>query len=112
MKSVDVNTKISDCSKIMSEENIGTLLVVKDDTIVGIVTEKDILKAIAEGIPSNTSVKKIIREEIISVTPYTSIEECGRIMIEKDIRRLPVLSGGNCVGIVTMKDILKALLKL
>ncbi|MFN3527937.1 MAG: CBS domain-containing protein, partial [Candidatus Altarchaeaceae archaeon] len=50
VKSVDVNTKISDCSKIMSEENIGTLLVTKNNEIVGIVTEKDILKAIAKGV--------------------------------------------------------------
>ncbi|MFN3527837.1 MAG: cyclic nucleotide-binding/CBS domain-containing protein, partial [Candidatus Altarchaeaceae archaeon] len=63
-------------------------------------------------VPPNSSVKKIMHENIISVNPYTSIEECGKIMIENDIRRLPVLSNGNCVGIVTMKDILKALLKL
>lgn len=112
IRSVDVDTKISECSRIMSEENISTLLVVKNDTIVGIITEKDILKAVTNNIPPNTNVKKILHENIISVDPYTSIEEAAKIMIEKDIRRLPVLSKGTCVGIITMKDILKALLRL
>ncbi len=109
--SVKPESTIQEASDLMSRENIGAVIVIKDDVIKGILTEKDILRAIKENIPLNSSVKRIMHEEIIYVDPYTPIEKAAKIMIEKDIRRLPVISNGACIGIVTMKDILKALIK-
>lgn len=109
--SVKPESTIQEASDLMTKENIGAVLVMKDDVIRGILTEKDILKAIQKKIPLNSSVKRIMHEEIIQIDPHASIEEAAKIMIEKDIRRLPVISNGACIGIVTMKDIVKALIR-
>lgn len=109
--SVKPESTIQEASDLMTKENIGAVLVMKDDIIRGILTEKDILRAVQKKIPLNSSVKRIMHEEIIQVDPYISVEKAAKIMIEKDIRRLPVISNGACIGIVTMKDILKALIR-
>ncbi len=109
--SVKPESTIQEASDLMTKENIGAVLVMKDDIIRGILTEKDILRAIQKNIPLNSSVKKILHEEIIQVDPYVSVEKAAKIMIEKDIRRLPIISNGACMGIITMKDIVKALLR-
>jgi len=109
--SVRPESTIQEASNLMTKENIGAVIVIKDDVIRGILTEKDILRAIQESIPLNSSVKKIMHEEIILIDPYTSVEKAAKIMVEKDIRRLPVISNEACIGIITMKDVLKALIK-
>lgn len=108
---VKPESTIQEASEIMEKNNVGAVLVMKDGVLRGILTEKDIIRATGNKIPPTTAVKKIMSEDIISIGPNSTIKEAAKLMIEKDFRRIPVVSEGRCLGIVTMKDVLKALLR-
>lgn len=106
---ISQNKTLRDAAKLMSKEHVGSLLVKEDDKIIGIMTEKDIVKkAVAElGNPAKKKVKDIMAEDLVTVNPQEDIFEALRIMRDYDFRHLPVMNDGTFVGLVTMKDILK-----
>jgi CBS domain-containing protein len=89
----------------MWEQQTGSLLVIEGDDLLGIVTERDILKAVASGTPLDTPISELMSKDLITVEPGTSLREVARIMTEKWIRHLPVLEGGKLVGIVSQRDL-------
>ena len=89
----------------MWEQQTGSLLVVESDQLLGIVTERDVLKAVATGTPLDTPLSEVMSKDLITVEPGTSLREAARIMTEKWIRHLPVLEGGRLVGIVSQRDL-------
>ena len=89
----------------MWEQQTGSLLVLEGDELLGIVTERDILKAVATGVPMDTRVSEVMSKDLITVEPGGSLREAARIMTEKWIRHLPVLQGGKLVGIVSQRDL-------
>jgi CBS domain-containing protein len=93
----------------MLKENVGSLLVIEDKKLVGIVTEKDILiKVIAQQMdPKKTKVREVMTKDVITIAPDTDLYEIAKLMNEEDIRRLPVIEGGKLVGLITEKDLLK-----
>jgi CBS domain-containing protein len=94
----------------MVEGNVGSLLVMEDERLVGIVTERDYLRRVTlENRDERvTPVSEIMTREIAYVTPATSIEECMAVMTERRIRHLPVLSEEKqVVGIVSIGDVVK-----
>jgi CBS domain-containing protein len=97
----------------MVRNNVGALLVVKDDALVGIVTERDYLRRIAvEGRTSKeTSVAAIMTANPTTVNPTTTVEQCMQTMTERRIRHLPVLSRNRIAGVVSIGDIVKSLMK-
>lgn len=109
--SVKPESTIQEASEVMEKNNVGAVVVMKDDILRGILTEKDIIKATGKSMPYSTNVKKIMSEEIISIGPNVTVREAAKIMLDKDVRRIPVVSEGRCMGVVTMKDIVKAFLK-
>ena len=104
---IDAEALISDAAKIMSSRLIGSLVVVKNNNVVGILTERDILLQVTEGKPlSNVKVKDIMSSPVITISPETDIEEAANVMIKNIIRRLPVMEGQKLVGIITSEDII------
>jgi len=98
---------IIECAKIMEKQHLGGLLV-KDEVLVGIITEQDIVRrCIAKGIDPNTEVKKIMETNLITIKPHEDIYEALVIMRDNNIRHLPVMYNGDLIGILTIKDILK-----
>ncbi len=94
-------------AKKMIEFGVGSIVVVVGGEPKGIVTEKDILKIIAENkLPSEVRLEEIMSSPVITIQPKTSVREAAKIMLKKGIRRLPVIDGGKLVGIVTDTDIL------
>ena len=94
----------------MVEGNVGSLLVMEGERLVGIVTERDYLRRVTlENRDERvTPVSEIMTREIAYVTPVTSIEECMAVMTERRIRHLPVLSEEKqVVGIVSIGDVVK-----
>jgi len=83
--------------------------VTKDGEITGIVTERDYLRRVAvEGrTDKDTSVREIMSSPLIVVTPQTPIDECMALMTDRRIRHLPVVDGGDVVGIVSIGDLVK-----
>ena len=101
---------IRDAAVIMDQAGVGSLAVIDDDRLVGIVTERDYLRRVTlENRDERvTPVSEIMTREIAYVTPATSIEECMAVMTERRIRHLPVLSEEKqVVGIVSIGDVVK-----
>jgi CBS domain-containing protein len=89
----------------MWDQQTGSLLVVQGDDLVGIITERDVLKAVATGTPLDTPVSEVMSKDVITVDPGTSLREAARVMTDKWIRHLPVLEGRKLVGIVSQRDL-------
>jgi signal-transduction protein with cAMP-binding, CBS, and nucleotidyltransferase domain len=89
----------------MWEQQTGSLLVLDGQELLGIVTERDVLKAVATGTPMDTPVSDVMTKDLITVEPGTSLREAAAIMTEKWIRHLPVLEGGRLLGIVSQRDL-------
>lgn len=96
----------------MAETSIGTVLVIEDDKLVGIVSERDYArKVILQGRSSKeTRVDEIITGALIVVTPENTVDDCMILMTERRVRHLPVLDRGKLVGIVSIGDLVNAVI--
>jgi CBS domain-containing protein len=103
---------VFDALKIMAEKNIGALLVVQKEKVVGIFSERDYARKIAlKGESSHTTaVKDVMTSGVLSVHPEQSIDECMALMTNKHIRHLPVLENGKLVGLISIGDVVKAII--
>ena len=95
--------------RIMADNNIGALVVVKNDKVVGIFSERDLVRNAArkENITKHLSVNQLMSIFVHYVRPEQTIDECMTMMTENRTRHLPVLDGGNLVGIISIGDVLK-----
>jgi CBS domain-containing protein len=105
--SVDGDSSVFEAVRTMVEANIGAVLVTGAQGIEGIFTERDYLRRIAvEGRTSReTQVREVMTAPVIVVTPETSVDETMAIMSDRRIRHLPVVEGGDVVGVVTIGDL-------
>ena len=99
---------LAQASAKMWREQTGSLLVVEQERLAGIVTERDLLRAVAEGLdPRSTSVSQVMTRELVTITPDTGLKEAAEIMFQKWFRHLPVVAGnGNVVGMISLRDLL------
>ncbi len=109
---ISSNTSVLDALTIMAEKNIGALVVVENDDVVGIFSERDYArKVILKGKNSkDTAVKEIMTSEVISVRPDQSVQKCMALMTEKRIRHLPVLANEKLIGVISIGDVVKAII--
>jgi CBS domain-containing protein len=93
--------------KLMADKNIGALLVMSRDRLVGIFTERDYTRKIAlMGKTSrDTRVAEVLSGNVACVTPHDSAEECMRLMTELRVRHLPVVEGEKVLGIISIGDL-------
>lgn len=110
--SVSPNVKVFDALKLMAEKNIGAVLVIDGKEIKGLLSERDYARKVAlEGKSSRELlVKDIMSQKVLFVTPDKSSEDCMTLMIEKRIRHLPVLEEEELKGIISIGDVMKAVL--
>jgi CBS domain-containing protein len=106
---IDASETVLDAVKRMVEENVGSLLVTDGGNVVGIVTERDYLRRVTlEGRDENAArVREIMTSPLVYVTPETSIDECMAVMTDRRIRHMPVVDGGDVVGVVSIGDVVK-----
>jgi CBS domain-containing protein len=95
--------------KKMLEKEVGSILIVKDDKILGILTEHDLLAKIVYKMkdPKKVKAKQIMTEDLLSVTPEKDLYEVAKLMNDNNIRRIPVVDNKKLMGIITVKDVLK-----
>jgi CBS domain-containing protein len=98
-----------DAVKLMAEKNIGALLIMEGETIVGMVSERDYArKVVLMGRSSKeTTVRDIMTCPVMYVDPQQSTEECMALMTAKRLRHLPVLDDGKLIGLISIGDLVK-----
>ncbi|AWG20351.1 histidine kinase [Flavobacterium faecale] len=101
---------VYDALKVMGEKNVGALLVMDNDVIVGILSERDYARKIVlkDKTSKDTLVKDIMGTGIITVAPTDTIDYCMNLMSGKRIRHLPVVANNIVLGVVSIGDIVKA----
>lgn len=105
--SVSPDTMVFDAVALMAEKNVGALLVMDADRLVGIVSERDYTRKVALlGKNSRqTPVRDILTEAVHQVTPQTTLHQCMELMSDKRVRHLPVVAEGKVVGVVSIGDL-------
>ena len=109
---IDVNKTVVEAAALMSENDIGDLIVMEDNIPVGIVTERDFVRRVlAEGKSTESKVSEVMTSPLKVIDPEAPIKEAARRMVNKRIRRLPVIKDNKLVGIITAADFAKHLSK-
>ena len=106
------DASVFDALKMMAENNIGSLVVLEDGKLVGVITERHYAREIIlKGRTSpGTLVRDIMSTKVIYARPDQSVEECMAVMTARAVRHLPVLEGGRLVGIVSIGDMVKSVI--
>ena len=110
---ISPNETVFNALKIMAEKDIGSLLVSDGEKLVGIMSERDYArKVILFGRSSKElSVQEIMSAKVIYVSPDQNVEECMVLMTNKKVRHLPVLENDKLVGIISIGDVVKAVIE-
>ena len=110
--SVHPEDTVFDSLQLMSDKGVGSMLVMDGDKLVGIVTERDYArKVILEGKSSkDTIVRDIMSGKVLCVSPERTVDECMALMTDKRARHLPVVDHKSVVGVVSIGDLVKAMI--
>ncbi len=108
--SVDASMTANEAAKMMEDAKVGAVIVMEDNTPVGIVTDKDFtVKVVAHAYNITTPVKQIMSSPLLSISSDESIRTAADLMHDRRIRKLPVIDNENVVGIITATDIVNLL---
>ncbi len=110
--SIAPDASVLDAIRLMAEKGVGALVVLQGDSLAGVVTERDYArKVILKGRSSRTTaVKDIMTADVVTTSSDRSVEECMNTVTEKRIRHLPVVDAGRLVGIISIGDLVKAVI--
>jgi CBS domain-containing protein len=108
--SISPDATVYDAIALMARKSVGAVLVIGGSALAGIVTERDYArKVILQGRSSKeTHVNEIMTNDLVTISPDNTVDDCMRLMTDHRIRHLPVLDGGKLVGIVSIGDLVKA----
>lgn len=106
---VAADVSVQAATRIMNDFEIGCLLVVSGRRLVGIVTERDILRRVVveQRDPAKTKISEIMSRKLITVTPEMPLEKAIQVMFKYKIKKLPVIEKGRLVGLVTLTDLVR-----
>ena len=107
--SIAPDATVYDALKLMADKNVGAVLVMEADNLVGVLSERDYArKVILHGKSSrDTSVREIMTERVVYVRPEQTAEECMALMTGKRVRHLPVLEDDQVIGVISIGDVVK-----
>ena len=110
--SVAPDAPVLEAIRLMAEHSVGALLVMQGAKLEGIVSERDYArKVILKGrSSSDTPVRQIMTTDVITVDPGSSAQQCMQIMTDRRVRHLPVIEGGRVVGMLSIGDLVRAVL--
>ena len=110
--SVAPDASVFDAIKIMAEKAVGSLVVMEDDELLGIITERDYArKVIIKGRSSETTtVAEIMTVDVLTASSSESVKDCMEVMTEKKIRHLPVVEDNRVIGMISIGDLVEAII--
>lgn len=111
--SIAPTASVLDALKLMSEKDVGALVVLDGEKLIGIFSERDYArKVILFGKSSkDTAVSEIMTAKVVCVRPEQTAEECMSVMTTKRVRHLPVLSEKKVIGVISIGDVVKAMIQ-
>ncbi len=100
---------VIDALKIFAKHKVGSVVVMKGASLVGIFTERDFSNkmGLQAKDPTQTKIEEVMTHEVITIDPKQSVTVCMSLMTENHIRHLPVVDGGHLVGIISIGDVVK-----
>jgi len=110
--SVSPETSVLEALQLMTDKQVGALLVLDGEKIAGIFSERDFVHGVAEKERCivNTTIFEYMTPKVITVTPDQSVEDCMQIMTKEHFRHLPVVEDGKLVGLISIGDIVKEII--
>jgi len=103
---------VYDALKLMADKEVGALLVLEGADLMGIISERDYARKVIlkDKSSMDTPVREIMTQSVITVSPEQTIRECMGLMTDKHIRHLPVLENDQLIGVVSIGDVVKAII--
>jgi len=110
--SVAPDTSVFDAIQVMADETVGSLMVMDDERLLGIVTERDYArKVILKGRSSeSTPVADIMTQDVLTTSTDRTVNDCMELMTERRIRHLPVVEGDRVIGMISIGDLVQAII--
>ncbi|HEY4492234.1 MAG TPA: CBS domain-containing protein [Acidobacteriota bacterium] len=107
--SVSPDAKVLEALKIMEKQNIGAVMVMRSGKVEGILSERDIVRKVelVGKMARDTLVSEIMTSKVIYIEAGQPLEECMALMIDKNIRHLPVYDGNELIGLISVRDVMK-----
>ena len=104
---IDADSSVTAAAQAMAKHQIGMLPVVRDGGVIGVVTDRDlVLRVLGAGLdPASTRVSQVASDWVATVTPETALDQVELVIEERRVRRIPVVSAGKLVGIVSQSDV-------
>jgi CBS domain-containing protein len=111
--SLNSQSTVKQALQLLADKNIGAIVVLDQDQLVGIFSERDYArKVILKGKNSiDTKLYEVMSEKLTTITPDLKIDECMQLMTNKFIRHLPVVDKEKCIGIVSIGDVVKIMIE-
>jgi CBS domain-containing protein len=108
---ISPSASVLDAVKVMSKENVGSVLITDNDKLLGIFTERDLVHHLAKGGSLEDRIEEVMTKDVITLREDESAWKAATIMVEKGIRHLPVVDkDGKLVGVVSIRDVLRTLI--
>lgn len=106
--SVAPEDTIGEAAQRMADANVGSSVVLEHGRLIGILTERDLLRAMAQRVhPSEARVREWMTAEPVAASESTTADEAARLMIDKGFRHLPVVDGDRTLGVVSLRDVMR-----
>jgi CBS domain-containing protein len=111
--SIEPGSSAVEAVRLMAEQNLGSLVVLERGAMVGVLTFHEILNAVAQGSGAlgQKRVSDIMQREPVTATPEMEVNDLRRTMLESGARYLPVLQNGTLLGVISFRDVAKAVLE-
>ena len=111
--SVGPEASVYEAIEMMADKEVGGLVVMEGDSLVGVFTERDYARKVAlKGRTSrDTKIKEIMTSHVVYARPTQTVEECMALMTDKRIRHLPVMDGDELLGVISIGDLVKAIIE-
>lgn len=112
--STSPDSSVLDALKSMAKHNTGALLVMDGTNVAGILSERDCVRKVELSGKSSkdTKVREIMTSKVITITANEELEECMTLMINRNIRHLPVYDGEKLLGLISMRDVLREVVEV
>jgi CBS domain-containing protein len=107
---VHVNDTLTQVSQTLIDESIGAALVRGPHGVIGLISERDLVRAIADGVPlSRTPVEDVMTTDLVIATPHDELIDVVHRMLDAEVRHLPVVEDGVAYGMLSVRDALRSL---